>query len=141
MISAHRMVACILTLASVTGGMAACASAAKTTIPAPPANASPGHVARVYLRAAVAGDCDLTSELTLPHTWSWCSDPKLLAYRSVGRPQFDPASDAGRNEECIYFAMDTNGSSDDTIPSGWAPWGLCLAKTHAGWRLYDQGQA
>jgi hypothetical protein len=139
-IGAVRAVACVLILVPVAGGVVACSGAAKTVIPAPSANASVERVARVYLRAAVAGDCDLTAELTLSHTWSWCSDPKLLAYRSVGRPQFDPASDAGRNEECVNFGMDTDGSSDNTIPSGWAGWGLCFVRTHVGWRLYDQGQ-
>jgi hypothetical protein len=141
MIRPVRAVACALMLASAAAGAAACSGADRTSIPAPPANASPGRVARAYLRAAVAGDCDLTAELTLPHTWSWCIDPKLLAYQSVSRPQFVAASEASRNEECVNFGMDTNGSSDDTIPSGWAPWGLCFVRTHAGWRLYDQGQA
>jgi hypothetical protein len=130
----------VLMLVSVGGMVAACSGSSKTSsVPAPPAAASPGRVARVYLRAAVVGDCDLTARLTLPQSWSWCSDPKLLAYRDVGRVYHVPASEAGRSEECVDFGMDTSGSSDDTIPAGWSGWGLCFVETHAGWRLYDQG--
>jgi hypothetical protein len=64
----------------------------------------------------------------------------LLGYRSVGKAYFVPASEVGRNEECVPFHMYTHGSSDGTIPTGWQPWQLCLVRTRAGWRLYDQGQ-
>ena len=37
--------------------------------------ASPERVARIYLGAAVAGNCELTAALTLAHTWNWCEDP------------------------------------------------------------------
>jgi hypothetical protein len=94
----------------------------------------------VYLRAAFTGDCNLTARLTLPRTWSWCKDPILLGYRSVQSAQYVPASMAGRNEECVDFEMDTHGSSDGTMPTGWQPWGLCFVKTRVGWRLFDQGQ-
>lgn len=106
----------------------------------PPASASPGRVARVYLRAALASDCDLTGHLTTPNTWNWCSDPRLLRYRSVGRTYHVSAYAAGRAEQCVDFEMYTHGSSDGTMPTGWAPWSLCFVRTHAGWRLYDQGQ-
>jgi hypothetical protein len=105
----------------------------------PSAAASPEQVARVYLRAAVTGDCRLTAELTLPHTWNWCDDPRLLDYRSVRSPDHVPASEAGRTEECVPFEMDTHGSSDGSMPAGWQPWGLCFVKTPVGWRLFDQG--
>ena len=71
------------------------------------AAASPEPVARVYLRAAFTGNCKLTAELTLPHTWNWCDDPKLLDYRSARSPYHVPASNAGRNEECVDFEMYT----------------------------------
>lgn len=130
-----------LTLMSVTGVIVACSAHSKTSdISAPPAAASPERVGRLYLRAAFTGNCGLTTELTLSHTWSWCSDPKLLDYRSVGRAYFVPASEAGRNEECVPFQMYTHGSSDGTMPTGWQPWELCFVRTRAGWRLYDQGQ-
>ena len=95
---------------------------------------------RAYLHAAVTGNCTMTAWLTLSNTWSWCSDPKLLHYRSVGHVERVPASIAGANEECVDFEMDTHGSSDGSMPVGWQPWMLCLVKTHDGWRLYDQGQ-
>jgi hypothetical protein len=131
-----------LMLACVVGVLAACSSATKASGgPAiPPATASPEQVARAYLSAAYAGNCALTAELTMAHTWSWCDDPKLLHYRSVRTAQAVPASAAGRNEECVPFEMYTNGSSDGSMPTGWQPWNLCLVRTSAGWRLYDQGQ-
>jgi hypothetical protein len=82
----------------------------------------------------------LTAALTLPHTWSWCGNPELLGYRSGQGPEHVPASEAGRNEECVGFWMDTHGSSDGSMPVGWQPWSLCFVKTHVGWRVYDQGQ-
>lgn len=106
----------------------------------PDHSASPEQVARVYLQAAKAKNCDLTSALTLHNTWSWCSDPRLLDYRSVGSAYAVPASEAGRDEQCVGFEMDTHGSSDGSMPVGWQPWSLCLVRTKAGWRLYDQGQ-
>jgi hypothetical protein len=109
-------------------------------VPAPPAAASPERVARVYLHAAVTGNCELTAVLTLRTTWSWCSDPKLLNYRKVGRAYFVAASAAGRDQECVDFLMDTHGSSDGSMPVGWQPWGLCFVRTHSGWRMFDQGQ-
>jgi hypothetical protein len=136
-----RKLGSTLTLVALAGALIAGSSASwESGISAPPSTASPERVARVYLRAALAGDCALTAELTLPQTWSWCNDPRLLAYRSVRGPVHVPASQAGRNEECIGFVMDTDGSSDGTMPTGWQPWGLCLVKTHVGWRLVDQGQ-
>jgi hypothetical protein len=130
-----------LTLACIVGVLAACSAATKASgDPAPPATASPGQVARAYLSAADTGNCALTAELTTANTWSWCDDPKLLHYRSVGSAQAVPASEAGRNEECVPFEMYTNGSSDGSMPTGWQPWSLCFVRTRAGWRLYDQGQ-
>lgn len=129
-----RRRASALALMVVASVLAACSSASGTSsVPVPPVSASPGHVARVYLRAALTGDCKLTAELTVSHTWSWCADPRLLGYRSVRRPVNYSA------EECVPFEMDTLGSSDGTMPDGWQPWELCLVKTRAGWRLYDQG--
>lgn len=132
-------IVCALMLACVVGVLAACAAASKPPVPPPP-GASPERVARAYLRAAYTGDCALTAELTMAHTWSWCADPKLLHFRSVGAAFFAPASEAGRNEECVPFEMYTDGSSDGSMPTGWQPWSLCFVSTHAGWRLYDQGQ-
>ena len=107
----------------------------------PPRAASPRAVARTYLLAAVTGDCSLTAALTAPHsTWSWCDDPKLLAYNSVAKAGFVPASQAGRSEECVPFQMYTHGSSDGSMPVGWQPWSLCFISTSSGWRVYDQGQ-
>jgi hypothetical protein len=59
----------------------------------------------------------------------------------VRSPWFSPASESGRNEECVPFEMYTHGSSDGTMPVGWQPWELCLVRTPSGWRLWDQGQA
>jgi hypothetical protein len=129
------LLACIVAL------LAACSAGAKASgDPAPTATASPEQVARDYLSAAYTGNCALTAELTMANTWSWCDDPKLLHYRSVGGAQAVSASEAGRNEECVPFEMYTNGSSDGSMPTGWQPWSLCFVKTSAGWRLYDQGQ-
>ena len=136
-----RRIMCALALVSLVGVLAACSATSKASgDSAPPAAASPERVARDYLRAAYTGNCALTAELTMAKTWSWCDDPKLLHYRSVGNAYAVPASEAGRNEECVDFEMYTQGSSDGTMPPGWQPWSLCFVKTHAGWRLYDQGQ-
>jgi hypothetical protein len=114
---------CALTLMSLAGVLVACSSTSKASgVSTPPAAASPERVARVYLRAALTGNCKLTAELTLPQTWNWCDDPKLLDYRSVRSPNHVPASEAGRNEECVEFEMYTHGSSDGTMPTGWQPW-------------------
>jgi hypothetical protein len=140
MIGVVRRLACALTLIPLASVLVACSSTSKASgVSVPAVAASPGQVAGVYLRAAVAGNCELTSELTLPHTWNWCGDPKLLGYRSVRSPYYVPASEAGRNEECVPFEMDTHGSSDGSMPTGWQPWGLCFVKTPVGWRLFDQG--
>jgi hypothetical protein len=131
---------CALTLACAVGVLAACSAASQGSgKPVPPSSASPERVASAYLRAAYTGNCALTAKLTLAHTWSWCDDPKLLHYRSVESALAVPASEAGRNEECVPFEMYTDGSSDGSMPTGWQPWGLCFVRTPAGWRLYDQG--
>ncbi|HEU5270013.1 MAG TPA: hypothetical protein VFU36_08815 [Jatrophihabitans sp.] len=109
------------------------------TVPPPPST-PPEQVVQIYLQAAKAQLCSLTAALTLRHTWSWCRDPRLLDYRSVGPALAVPASEAGRDEDCVSFEMDTRGSSDGSMPVGWQPWSLCLVRTAAGWRLYDQGQ-
>ena len=129
--------------ATVLAGVAVACSAstpAARTGGVPPSGASPEDVARVYLDAAHRGDCQLTAKLTLPHTWRWCEDPKLLRYRAVLKPEHVPASIAGRDEQCVSFDMYTRGSSDGSLPTGWQPWSLCLIRTSSGWRLYDQGQ-
>jgi hypothetical protein len=136
-----RTLTCALTLIPLVSILVACSSASKASgVPVPPVAASPGQVAGVYLRAAVTGNCELTAELTLPQTWNWCGGPKLLDYRSVGSSYFVPASEAGRDEECVPFEMYTHGTSDGSFPAGWQPWGLCFVKTPVGWRLFDQGQ-
>jgi hypothetical protein len=141
MIGVVRRLGCALTLMSLAGVLVACSSTSKASgVSTPSVAASPERVARVYLRAAVTGNCKLTAELTLPQTWNWCDDPKLLDYRSVRSPEHVPASEAGRNEECVRFEMYTHGSSDGSMPTGWQPWGLCFVKTPVGWRLFDQGQ-
>jgi len=132
---------CALMLVCVGGILAACSGASKSSgDPAPPSSASPERVASAYLRAAYTGNCALTAELTMAHTWSWCDDPKLLHYGSVGSAYAVSASMAGRNEECVRFEMYTHGSSDGSMPTGWQPWSLCFVRTPAGWRLNDQGQ-
>jgi hypothetical protein len=136
-----RRLACALTLAALASVLAACSGTPEAPgVPAPSATASPGQVARDYLRAAVTANCKLTAELTLPRTWNWCDDPRLLEYRSVQSPFHVPASAAGRDEECVPFEMDTHGSPDGSMPTGWSPWELCFVKTAVGWRLYGQGQ-
>jgi hypothetical protein len=133
--------ACALTLIALASVLAACSGRPEAPrVPVPSVAASPGQVAGIYLRAAVTADCTLTAELTLSHTWNWCDDPRLLDYRSVSNPFHVAASAAGRDEECVPFEMDTHGSTDGSMPTGWSPWELCFAKTPAGWRLYDQGQ-
>jgi hypothetical protein len=140
MIGVVRRLACVLTLIPLASVLVACSSTSKAPgVPAPPASAPPGQVAHVYLQAAVTGNCRLTAELTLSQTWNWCDDPKLLDYRSVQSPDLVPASEAGRNEECVRFEMYTHGSSDGSMPAGWQPWSLCFVTTPAGWRVYDQG--
>jgi hypothetical protein len=135
-----RRFACALTLVPLASVLVGCSGTSGASgVSAPPAAASPGQVARVYLRAAVTGNCALTAKLTLPHTWNWCEDPRLLDYRSVRSPDHISASEAGRAEECVSFEMDTHGSSDGSMRSGWQPWGLCFTKTPDGWRLFDQG--
>jgi hypothetical protein len=129
-----------LTLVYVVVVLAACSAASEGSAePALPSSASPEQVASAYLHAAYTGNCALTAELTMAHTWSWCNDPKLLHYRSVESAVAVSASEAGRNEECVNFEMYTDGSSDGSMPTGWQPWGLCFVRTPAGWRLYDQG--
>jgi hypothetical protein len=141
MMGVIRRRACALTLMCLAGVLVACSSTSNVSgVSTPPAAASPERVARVYLRAALTGNCKLTAELTLPQTWNWCDDPKLLDYRSVRSPNHVPASEAGRSEECVEFEMYTHGGSDGTMPTGWQPWSLCLVKTRVGWRLFDQGQ-
>jgi hypothetical protein len=136
-----RGLACALALGSVASVLVGWSGTSRATGgSAPPPAASPERVARVYLRAAFTGNCELTERLTLSHTWNWCDDPRLLDYRSVGSAYYVPASEAGRNEECVDFEMYTHGSSDGTMPTGWQPWSLCFVRTRAGWRLYDQGQ-
>jgi len=131
----------MLMLISLAGVLVACSDASNAAgVSIPPVAASPERVARVYLHAALTSNCSLTAELTLSHTWNWCDDLKLLDYRAVQSPYYVPASNAGRNEECVQFEMYTHGSSDGTMPAGWQPWELCFVKTHAGWRLFDQGQ-
>lgn len=122
------------------GGVATGCSTGGAKVSVPPPTASPERIAGVYLQAAKAADCRLTAALTLPHTWHWCRNPRLLDYRSVGSALFVPAAEAGQDEECVGFQMDTHGSSDGSMPVGWQPWSLCLVWTSAGWRLYDQGQ-
>ena len=135
-----RRPVCGLMLICLAGVLMACSGAPSAAgVSVPPVAASPERVARVYLHAAVTSNCGLTAELTLSHTWNWCDDPKLLDYRGVRSPYYVPASNAGRNEECVPFEMDTHGSSDGSMPTGWQPWSLCLVKTPVGWRLYDQG--
>src|SRR5215470_9892934 len=97
---------CVLMLVCVVVVLAACSAGSKTSgDPAPTSAASPERVASAYLRAAYTGNCALTAELTMAHTWSWCNDPKLLHYRSVGSAYAVSASMAGRNEECVSFEM------------------------------------
>jgi hypothetical protein len=107
--------------------------------PLPPASASPEQVGRIYLQAAKAQDCDVTAALTLPHAWSWCDDPRLLDYQSVGTAHLLAAKYAGRDQERVPFDKNTDGSSDGSIEGGWQPWELCFVRTSTGWRLYDQG--
>jgi hypothetical protein len=139
----NRTLGCALTLMCLAVVLSACSS---TTISSGgvrlPAMTSPEEAAHVYLRAALAGNCELTKELTLPGTYNWCSDPRLLNYRGVWKhPWFSPAQGSSPREECVPFEMYTHGFPDGTLPSGWQPWELCLVRTHNGWRLYDQGQA
>lgn len=124
---------------SLASAVACSSTSTASRVSTPPVATSPERVARVYLRAAFTGNCKLTAELTLPKTWNWCDDPRLLGYRSVRGPDHVPASVAGRDEECVDFEMYTHGSSDGSMQAGWQPWGLCFVKTRVGWRLYDQG--
>jgi hypothetical protein len=122
--------------------LAACATNTETsTRPIPPSSASPVSVVQAYLAAAKAQDCTFRKILTQPKaTWNWCHDPRLLDYRSVGTANAVPAAEAGLDEQCVPFDIDTHGSSDGSMPTGWQPWSLCLVHTAAGWRVNDQGQ-
>ena len=132
-----RRVAFAMTLA---GLLAACGTGNHSTRPLPPESTSPEALVGTYLAAAKIGDCSFTRALTLKSTGNWCHDPQLLAYRSIEAAQFTPASEVGVNEECVPFEIDTHGSSDGSMPTGWQPWSLCLVQTKAGWRVRDQGQ-
>jgi hypothetical protein len=126
----------------LTGGLASACSSSPSA-PVPPPSSSPEQVARIYPRAAKAEDRDLTAAPTLPRTWNWCDDPQLLDYRdyrSAPSAYFLPASQAGRDQECVRFEINTYGSSDGSMPVGWQPCSLRLVRTSAGWRLRDQGQ-
>jgi hypothetical protein len=92
-----------------------------------------------YLQKAKEQDCAATRAVTLPHTWAWCSNPRLRDFKALGGPVSVPASIAGRDEQCVNFQMFTTGDSEGTIPAGWRPWSLCFVKTQNGLRLYDQG--
>jgi hypothetical protein len=127
-----------LSLLLAAGLASACSRSSST--PPPPASASPEQVAQFYLRAAKAQDCDVTSALTLPHTWNWCDDPRLLDYRSVRAAYLEPAKYAGVDQQCVPFEMNTHASGIGWQHEGWQPWELCFVKTSTGWRLYDQGQ-
>lgn len=54
----------------------------------PAASSSVSAVAATYLAAAKDQDCGLTRALTAKNgdTWAWCSDPRLLSYKNVGKP-------------------------------------------------------
>lgn len=132
----HRL-AVTLTCA---GLLAGCSAGGHSTPRLPPASTAPVALVSTYLAAAKAGDCTVTRALTQKHTWAWCHDPKLLDFKAIGAAQFAPAAEAGVDEQCVPFDMDTHGSSDGSMPTGWQPWSLCLVQTHAGWRVYDQGQ-
>jgi hypothetical protein len=119
-------------LSLLLAGDLASACSSSPSAPVPPPSSSPEQVARIYLRAAKAEDCDLTAALTLPHTRSWCDDPRLLDYRSVNSADLLPASQAGRDQECVGFYMYTHASSSGWQHEGWQPWSLCLVKTSAG---------
>ena len=120
--------------------LAGCSASGHPTRPLPPASTAPVALVSAYLAGAKAADCSFTRALTQKHTWAWCNDPKLLDYRSIGAARFVPASEAGVDEQCVPFEMETHGSSDGTMPTGWQPWSLCLVHANAGWRVYDQGQ-
>lgn len=112
-----------------------------------PANASARDVTITYLQAARSGNCVVTLELSASPTNSWCSgplsdfmgEPDLVSYRSVGRPEFEPASQTGDDdEECVPSTIkqtNMNGAVPGTLY-----WNWCWTKTAHGWRLNDQGQ-
>lgn len=85
MIEAVRKVVLPLMLASVVVcSLVACSGTSKgSDDSAPPSAASPERVAGVFLRAAFTGNWDLTDDLTMCTTWSWCDDPRLLAMKSA----------------------------------------------------------
>jgi hypothetical protein len=95
---------------------------------------------RAYLAAAKAGDCQLTRALTLPSTWSWCTHPKALDYRSIRKPQrVQPKIIGGvKGVVSVPFEVKTDGGSG--IPPGWMYWSFDLIRTNDGWRVRDQGQ-
>ena len=122
-------------------GLSGRAASSTARRPLPPASASPVTVASAYLAAAKDVECSFTQALTQPKsTWNWCDDPRLLDYRSVGAARFVPASAAGVNEQCVPVEMDTLGSSDGSMPTGWQRWSLYMIDTNAGRRVHDQGQ-
>ena len=59
-------------------GLVACSGTSKRSDDsAPPSAASPQRVARVYLRAAFTGNCDLTGDLTMSTTWELVRRPEI----------------------------------------------------------------
>ena len=99
--------------------------------PVPVATAPMSTVARTYMAAAQSQDCGMTRALTTSNTWSWCGNPRLLAYRFVAR--------TGADGECMAYDV-TIDSSNPSMARGTEPWSLCFRQTKDGWRLWDQGQ-
>lgn len=102
---------------------------------------SAGQFVRTYLAAARAGDCDFTRRYTEKRALAWqlCSDPQVIAYRDLGEPEADDPDQPGAVD--VSFDMLTDGSSDQTIPSGWYGSGLTVERTSHGWRVSDDGVA
>ncbi len=71
--------------------------------------------------------------------WQLCSDPQVIAYRDLGEPEADDPDQPGVVD--VSFDMLTDGSSDQTIPSGWYGSGLTVERTSHGWRVSDDGVA
>ena len=151
--------ACVLTFFTVTPGilikrrtllagaaaallaLAGCSSSTSYTGPTPTPTTTPDAFTRIYLSAAKDGDCRFLRRYTdtSVSVSTFCADPKVRQFRNIRAPIFVSASVAGVDEQDVDFEMNTGGSSDGTIPSGWYDWGVSLRKTKTGWRVHDDG--
>jgi hypothetical protein len=94
------------------------------------------QAAEAYLDAAVRHDCWYTHTHTENSTFSWCSDPEMIKFSSVGPADKDPYTTS-----CAWnvgFAMTDTRASDETIPAGNTLWYFYFTKDNGAWKVCDQ---